>query len=343
MKRFLLSALTMFALCNGVVRADTVGNTVASAVDDYILPAFKEVEAKTAELADAALADCAADDRALRSAYHAAYDAWLGAAHLQIGPLEEAQFGFALMFWPDPRGKTAKALRRLIAEADPVAEDANKYATVSVAARGFTALERMLFDNVLISQGTEEYRCVLVRAITKDIALTAAALHQRWQDHHAMEFKSAGSSGNIAFPARHDAIRKLYTSLMTSLGFDAEARVGRPLGKLDRPRPRRAEAWRSGRSLRNLRISITAQRAFAAVLAKAGQANRESRIDAAFQRVLNQASNVDSPVMDVGDASSAWLQLDILKQDIVAIQVTLDATLGRDLDLFVGFNSRDGD
>ncbi|MEM7058136.1 MAG: imelysin family protein [Pseudomonadota bacterium] len=335
--RHLIAALA-FAGALGAAKADE--QTIAAVVDDHIIPAFAELDAAADDLATEARKDCAPTSEPLRVAYQSAYDAWLGAAHLQIGPLEEAEFAFALSFWPDPRGKTAKALRRLIAAKDPIAGSGD-YSKVSVAARGFLALERMLYDDTIT--GDAGYKCTLLRAISDDIAATADKLHQGWLDTHAASFKSAGAPGNEVFPATEDAIRKFYTALMTSLGFDAEARIGRPLGTVQKPRPRRAEARRSGRPLRNLRLSIAAQRAFAAALTPAGQDDTAPQVDAAFRRVLDQIAEVDNPLLDGTASSTAWLKIDIIKQDIVAIQVTVDGTLGRDLGLFVGFNSRDGD
>lgn len=334
---FISAAIFMVALNSAKADQADILNEV---VDQYIVPSFVDLNLATQDLASTAQGDCVSSSAALRKAYHNAYDAWLGVAHLQIGPLEDSEFAFALSFWPDPRGKTAKALRRLIAEEDPIVTSPD-YAKVSVAARGFLALERMLFDDTL--DGDAKYKCLLTRAIATDISRTSQALRDAWIDTYSAMFKSAGDDGHSVFPKREDAFRKLYTSVMTSLGFDAEARVGRPLGKIDRPRPKRAEAWRSSRPLRNLQLSIAGQRTFASILTKAGQDDTTRQVDTAFRRVLDHIDQIENPVLDATGGPNAWLKMDILKQDIVAIQVTIDGSLGRDLGLFVGFNSRDGD
>lgn len=313
---------------------------LATMIDTHVIPAFTELDRSAQTLAAVARQDCSPSSSPLRKAYHDAYDAWLGAAHLRFGPMEEVDFAFALSFWPDPRGKTAKALRRLIADQDPIAGSPD-FAKVSVAAKGFPALERLLFDDALAADPA--YQCTLTRAVASEIARTSAALLADWAGPASKIFKSAGEVGNDLFRKRDDARRKLYTSLMTSLGFDADARVGRPLGTFERPRPKRAEAWRSGRPLRNLRLSIEAQRAFAAVFAQAGEDSTAAQVNAAYLRVLNHIDEIDNPQLDGSISPSAWLKMDILKQDIIAIQVTIDGTLGRDLGLFVGFNSQDGD
>ena len=53
---------------------------------------------------------------------------------------------FAIAFWPDSRGATPKTLAELISAEDPVIYSREEFAAVSIAARGFHALEFLLFD-----------------------------------------------------------------------------------------------------------------------------------------------------------------------------------------------------
>lgn len=338
MMRALIPALAALAAWGPASAAD-----LGSIVDQHILPAFSTLDTTAKSLDGAAQAECAPGDAALRAAYHDAYDAWMAASHLQIGPLETGELGFALSFWPDPRGKTAKTLRRFVLQEDAIVETPAEYATVSVAARGFPALERMLYDDALQSVGTEAYRCKLTRAIAADIAATSGKILAAWGDEHGALMRSAGASGNAIYPKAEDAERKLYTALMTALEFNAEARVARPLGTVDRPRPRRAEAWRSGRALKNLRLSTLALKDLAARLAPDGRTDVAEPVDAAFEKTMGRIDGLGMPDFDAGGDNQRWLEIDLLRLEIVKTRNSADEFLGKALGVFVGFNARDGD
>ena len=133
-------------------------------------------------LAEAAEAGCAPVSDALRRAYHRAFDAWITVSHLRFGPAETEDRAFALAFWPDGRGKTPKTLGTLIDGSDPVVATPEEFRTVSVAARGFYALEFLLYDQAFGGRGDADYRCALIRAMTADIAATSAAIIPRLAD-----------------------------------------------------------------------------------------------------------------------------------------------------------------
>ncbi|MEM7270389.1 MAG: imelysin family protein [Pseudomonadota bacterium] len=318
-----------------ITMADSKAVQVADIVDSHILPGFAAFEDKAAALSAAAATSCAPEDAALRAAYHAAYDAWVGVAHLQIGPMETTDLGFAVQFWPDPKGKTPKALRRLIAAEDASVDSAEGYAENSVAARGVLAMERMLFD-----EGYREptaYACRLTRAIARDLALSAAALRAGWTADHAAKMRSAA---NEIYPTHDDALRKLYTTLMSALEFNAEARIARPLGTLQRPRPKRAEARRSGRSLRTLALSNAALADLADRIAAAGTAESRAAIAAQFADLAIRTEELDQPTFD---GPGPWFDIDLLRQEILNTRNLIDEQLGKEIGLFVGFNARDGD
>ena len=63
---------------------------------------------------------------------------------------------------------------------------------------------------------------------------------------------SAGAADDPAYFAPEESSKALYSALTDALQADIDLRLGRPMGTFEQPQPRRAEAWRSGRSLRNV-------------------------------------------------------------------------------------------
>ena len=304
---------------------------VEEVVDGHILPAVAAFEAAAADLADTGEADCTQD--ALRPAYQTAFDAWMGVAHLQFGPLEEAGRGLSIAFWPDTRGMVPKAVAGLIAEEDPVVDDVDAFAQVSVAGRGLFALETVLYGD---GYGAGDFACRLATALARDLGRTGQELAAAWEAYGST-LRTAGETGNAVYLSEAEAMRELYTALMTGLEFTSDQRIGRPLGTFDRPRATRAEAWRSGRSQKNVVLSLGALRDLAAELAEAPETV------AAFARAIGTAEALDDPVFAGVSDPQKRFRLEALQQEIASIQTAAAREIGAALGISQGFNSQDGD
>ena len=302
---------------------------VDGAVNEHILPGYSALAEETTLLADAA---CAAED--LKPAFSSAFDAWVRVSHLRFGPSEADDRAFALAFWPDPRGSTPKTLAALISDADPVVEDAAAFGTVSVAGRGFYALEFLLFDPQFAEQSSSPYLCTLTQAITRDIAANAAAIEAGWQNHAAL----MTAPGNDAYRTEEEAIRQLFTALATGLEFTSQARLGRPMGTFERPRPNRAEARRSDRSLRHVVLSLEATRALAGHIA-----TRDDALDALFEKAISQAEALDDPVFANVATPQGRIRVEALQSSVEEIRRYLGGTVAPRLGIVAGFNALDGD
>ena len=310
---------------------------VPEAVRDHILPATAQFSDASGALAEAALNDCTAN--ALQDEFHATYDAWMGLAHLRFGPVEEDGRVLAISFWPDTRGMVPRTVAGLIADEDVAVEDPASFAEVSIAGRGLSALERLLFEPQLSGYTTESYSCKFAQALSVDLAAMAQAIDKEWRTDFAQVVTSAGAEGNATFLTEAEAAQALYTSLTTGIEFNADQRIGRPLGTFDRPRPTRAEAHRSGRSLRNVILSLEALNSFAHALAD----GPTPQTDAAFQAALGAARELDDPVFAGVEDPQARLKVEILQQRIKAILPAVSNEVGVPLGVSAGFNATDGD
>ncbi len=304
---------------------------VPQAVTDHALPGFAAFATATAALDAAAQADCAA--QAVQPAYQAAFDAWLGVSHLTPGPLEDQGLTLAIAFWPDPKGLGQKALKTLVATGDPAALTPDAFAQQSVAVRGLFTLERLLY-----TEPQDAFHCTLTRAVAADLAAMAALADAGWRDGFADELLTAGEPGNARYLSPAEARQALFTALMTGLEFTFDSRLGRPLGTFDRPRPERAEAIASGRSLRNVTLSLTALRGLAVALVPDSPSTQ-----AAFDRALALAAGLDDPVFAGVADPAGRLQVEILQQAVDAIRVAALAEVGGTLGVDAGFNAADGD
>ena len=315
------------------------GPVLASTVEVHVLPGFAALSEATEALTQAAQTDCSPNSAELQAAYHSAFDNWISVSHLRFGPTEVQDRAFSLAFWPDTKGFTPKALSGLIAAQDAAVETPEEFAKTSVAGRGFFALEQMLFDPKFADQGTEPYQCALTRAIALDIDGNARAIGADWAIY-ATALTQPGE--NSPYRSEDEAMQELYRALTTGLEFTGDTRLGRPMGTFDRPRPNRAEARRSNRSLRHVELSLIALRDLAAHLS-ADHSGIAAGLDAAFAKAITKAQSLDDPALAGVATPQGRFRVEALQQSINDIRAIAATELGPTLGINAGFNSLDGD
>ena len=326
--------ITAFTICMAsCTQAEALD--LEAIIEGHVLPGYRQLGAAAGELASVAATDCNPANASLRGAFHKAFDSWVSVSHLRFGPSEVDDRAYALAFWPDPRGSTPKSLGRLLRTEDEVVERQETFRTVSVAARGFYALEFLLFDPQFTGTENPRYRCALIRAITVDIADNANAILDGWVNGYA---DLMVHPGNDTYRSEAEVARQLFTALSTGLEFTSEIRLGRPVGTFDRPRPNRAEARRSGRSLRHVVLSLEACRDLADRISGGKQP-----LDASFARAADRAGDLNDPVFAEVSNPQGRLHVEILQQAINTIRQQLDRDVGPRLGIAAGFNALDGD
>jgi predicted lipoprotein len=308
---------------------------VDTALDRHILPGFARFAEAAETLADTAAADCS--PQAMAPAYHAAFDAWMVVADLHLGPSETG--ALSVGFWPDGRGSTPRALAQMIADEDPIAFDATAYAEVSIAARGVFALDMLLFDPDFASYEPGSYTCQLAATIAADLARQAEALNAAWSGPFADTLRTAGAPGNATYLTPDEALRALYTQILTSLDFTADSRLGQPMGIFEQPRPARAEARRSGRSLRNVVLAAEAAHGLATALADWPLPGT----DAALAQLRLAASRIADPAFQDVTDPQARLRAEVLQQAVRGLRAAIETEIGARLGIQPGFNAQDGD
>ncbi|MEQ3710422.1 MAG: imelysin family protein [Tateyamaria sp.] len=302
---------------------------VESTITEHILPGYVALAQATDNLASDAAADCTPE--AVRPGFQAAYDAWISVSHIQFGPIEDQALSLAMSFWPDPKDSTGKALGRLAAAKDPIVDDAGQWADVSAAAQGFTALERMLYE----PQEDADYACRLTQVIATGLADKSAAILEDWPAFADL----MRDAENERFQCVEEVQRTLFTALSTGLEFLHDQRLGRPLGTFDRPRPRRAEARRSERSLRHVQLSLASLEALATTMFDGDLTDTI----AAFSDARTRAEALGDPALQGVAHPAQRFKVEVLQQAVRAVQIAVINDIGAPLGITAGFNSLDGD
>jgi len=170
----------------------------------------------------------------------------------------------------------------------------DQFANASVAVQGLPVLERILYGEdkgqQLLAGDKAERRRAIVVAIARNLHAIAADAQGIW----AANTKDPAKAANIFAANPGEGIAQAYTNLLTITQIVAEQKLGAPLGGADpaSAKPKAAEQWRSGRSLRNIQLNLeTAKNSVLAPggfsdLLPAGQAALKADLAKAFDDAI---------------------------------------------------------
>ena len=337
--------------------ADDFAALNAAMVADYLLPRYEAFSAAGEVVDEALRQDCVdgqLDAAQSGEAFHGMMDAWMTIQHLRFGPSEFLLRADRVQFWPDKRGVTGRHLAKLLTAQDPAALEPGRFAKGSVAVQGLSALERLLYAPP--KDADRAFACALAEAIGANLKEIAGGLLRDWRDGPSAYAQTLISArkGNANYLDAKEASLQLAKSLRAALLLAVDFKLGRPLGETEKSaKSKRAESWRSDRSLRNIRVNLQAAEAlyagtndagFAALLRRqAGGEALDRDIVAAFRRSEQKLAALPSSLREALDSPDGWKQVDALRQDLRELLALISGPFSQTLDLPLGFNSYDGD
>ncbi|MFV0294051.1 MAG: imelysin family protein [Paracoccus sp. (in: a-proteobacteria)] len=311
----------------------TAWSDVVNVSRDVVQPAYADLAATMAVLNLAAQADCSAG--ALQKAYQTAWDSWAGIDYFRLGPVEENGRALAMAFWPDPKSSGQRTQQGLVKGNSDVISNPDAFAKLSVAARGLSGLERLIYEPMI--NGDEDVLCLLRQATTADLARMTGEIRDEWPRFSEI-LLSAGEPGNTMYLTGDEARQAIYTQLITGLEHIADTRLGRPLGDKGKPRPELAESRASDRSLRNVALSLHALRRYALALYPDAEKTGDALV-----RAITMAEKLDDPVFAGAADPRGREKIMVLQYAVQDAKLAAEAEIGQALGIGVGFNSRDGD
>jgi predicted lipoprotein len=353
----LLAAGLLLALSQqGASAADDRAYNLRTA-DEHIIPGYRELARTTSAFDQQAATFCETPTHknleAVRESFHTTMDAWQSIQHIRFGPVELLLRSYRYQMWPDKRGTVAKHLRRVLASSDPVDLEPERFAKGSVAVQGLSAAERLLFgsDASSVDFGQDapgRRRCAVLRAIAQNLSRMSAEIVAEWtqgpESHRT--YLATAAQGNAYYQDDRELSARLLNNLHTQLQRIGDQKLGLPLGEsLERARGRRAESWRSVRSLRNIRHNLQGVRelyrtGFGPRLADEAL-GRET--EAAFARALRALEAVPKPLAQTVEDPTVRGRAETLHTEVSALAALFAGPLPQALDLPLGFNSLDGD
>ncbi|MEM1140202.1 MAG: imelysin family protein [Pseudomonadota bacterium] len=336
----------------------------ADLVASHVLPRYAVLRSAAGDLQAATTAFCTAPDAtglaAVREAFQSTSGAWAAIEHVRFGPIEFLTRHERMSFWPDRRNATSKALTSLIGNTELALDQPRVYINQSAAGQGLPAIERLLFsDGVLPADfmGAEggDRRCAVLRGIVGNVAAIASDTASAWLegDPPFKDYFATVGEDNAYFATHAEGAVAFVKSLMDGLYALSEVKLVRPLGASpEEARPRRAEQWRSGRTLAIVSANLNAlveiagpaeEGRLAALALQSGAPSEAADIAGRLQAAADLLATIDSPLDEALADPDVWAQIDGVRQEIAAIRTAFETQSLPALGLSAGFNRFDGD
>jgi len=330
---------------------NTDWNAINMAITDaHVLPAYQHFAEASSGLATAAENFCAAVTpeslTQMQQAFGESFDGWQGVQHIQFGPITYFSWNFRMQYWPDDNGTGGRQLTALLASGDMTALEPDTFARQSVGVQGYPALERLLFDtDSLALLQAEPYRCLVVSTIAANLSSMASGVYAQWRDEFRQVIATADERG--FFESAEDATIDFMKGLVESIRRNQQQKLEAVLGESQaEARPRRAEAWRSERSVSNLQLNLAAL----TDLYSAGEPALRSTllpadlpgVDASFIEAKQSLDAAPASLTAALETTEGYAAVKQARDAFDALFEALEAAL-KHTDLYLGFNSLDGD
>jgi predicted lipoprotein len=323
--------------------------------DQFVIPTYRALVAAT-EAQEKAWATFAAkretgDVALLRAAYNAAADAWANAQLIKTGPITLFLRYDRFAYWPEARNATARALGQLLASGNAKDLTAESLAHDSVAGQGLPALERLLYDGdnpaaLLKASGKDgPWRVQVGQGISRNLAAISRDVLKDWTVPDGVRAAIAANKGwKNLFADGAEASRLLLTDLVAGFKLMHDVKLLPVLGaNAAAAKPRSAEAWRSGRTQRDLVLNLSSAQAMERAFAATAPAAHRTKLDGLFAAAVKA---MDAAPADLGEAAAdpkRRPRVEAARVAIKAVQTEIANTLPGDVGVTLGFNSLDGD
>ena len=328
----------------------------AALVETHALPRYERLAVATNAFAEAAESFCAGGNGAgreqLRLRFHDAMDAWMGVQHLRFGPVDSRTRGFRFYFWPQARNKVGEAVAELVAEGQDEATLATRIERANVAVQGLLAAEVLVYDDRYF--GTDAKACALLTAVAANMRSMAAAMLAEWREGDASFARIMAMPGpdNAYFEDHPAATLAFFQGFHDSLQLIFDVNLKPVIGESAATvRPVLAESRLSGRSQRNIVVTIEALQALYLGEGSAGLGDLTTVADPkldrlmrkAFRLTLATAQSIEGSVEQAAADPARRPPVKKLAKQMQALKQIVRDRLAPALGLAVGFNALDGD
>jgi len=314
--------------------------------DELVIPAYQNLESRSLELISATESFCfdlsVPNLDLLKNAYQQSMSAWQAIQHIQFGPITYFNWNYRMQYWPDDRGTSGRQLSSLIASEDETLLVSDSFARQSVGVQGLPALERILYnDDALIEFQNNNYLCLLSGTIARNINEISSGVSQRWQDEFRALVLDPVTGG--VYENAEDLSIDFLKSLQEAIAKIRDQKLAPALGEsLASSRIRAAESWRSEKSLANIKNNLSNLESLFSAYTVAFHEEDVTAVTEVFADLVMTLSTFPDSMSIVLTNEGQYNQVQALHSEVEALHEALETAL-KNTDLYLGFNSLDGD
>lgn len=308
-----------------------------------IASGYAEFVTDSGALQQQAQAYCQAQDEhnieTVQSAWREAFLAWQQVRFVDFGPIEQDNIAWQLQFWPDSKNLVARKTDNWLTAEQPI--DPPALAADSVAAKGFPALEYVLFDpRVTESKHAlpAPRSCEFLQTVSAHIQTNAVRLNNDWARFAAH------------FLSRPEYAHTTVSATMHTLEILRDKRLAAPmgLGGKGRRNPYISDAWRSGESLAAIEATLAGLRSYflpglAELMAERELGPLAEQFQARLNETLERLDSMAPAMAPLLVSDEGYRTLQLLYIDVDRLTTLLNGTIASELGIIKGFNSSDGD
>ncbi len=314
--------------------------------DELVIPAYQNLESRSLDLVNATENFCSnlsgSNLDFLKNAYLQSMDAWQAIQHIQFGPITYFNWNYRIQYWPDERGTSGRQLSFLIAAQDESILARNDFSRQSVGVQGLPVLERLLFENEFISEfQNNSYLCLLTETIARNINEISSGVTQRWQDEYRALVLDPVAGG--FYEDAEDLSIDFLKALQEAIVKIRDLKLASVLGEsFFTTRYRSAESWRSENSLANIKNNLRNLESLFSAYNSAFHVEDAAKVTDIFVVLTMALAELpDSLTMTLLNETQ-YTQVQEVYAEVEALHEALETAL-KNTDLYLGFNSLDGD
>ncbi|MCF6190828.1 MAG: imelysin family protein [Cocleimonas sp.] len=344
---------TLWLLSLLIISQSTVAldwsETNKAVTDDFAIPRFLQLLDSSKQLVIQTKTFCQKGDAEefdkTRGEFHKTMDAWQQIQILRTGPQEMFMRNFRLQMWPDRSNTGAKQIRKLLANKDIDALKPEVFKRSSTAVQGLSAIERLIYSKDITAtdfqeNGKANYRCQLLQAITVNISSISSNLLKEWSGNHKEILATPGEE-NEMYDSHKEVATLLLKEVATELQAVYDQKFKRPVNK--RFRYKRAESWRSERSLRNITLNLESAEALFKIgfVSHLKDETLKEKAYKEFREAIKTGKTFTQSLLKTHEEKpeelASWMK------QVSQLKRTITVDVAKELDIALGFNSLDGD
>ncbi|MDK1384048.1 imelysin family protein [Sinorhizobium sp. 8-89] len=348
------------ALSPRVLDEAALPGVMAKAVDDFVIPGYRDLSHSTALLVEATSTLCRAPSEpaleTTRAAFSGVVRKWSAIEIVRLGPALEQNRFERFLFYPDRKSTGLKQVQAILAKGDETATEPGRLKTKSVAVQGLGALEYVLYGTgaEVLAGKNGDFRCRYGHAISQNLKAIASELLAAWEKPDGIQagWKKPGP-GNPLFRDNKEAATELLGILVHSVEMVKDQRL-RPFyagaidGKRDESRPKLAIYWRSENTMPSISANLRALQmlfntAAMESLLPADSRSIASSVNFLLKSLIGAADRIDGPIDAALADEKQRATLDFIALNTADLLDRLNRDFGGAIGLGAGFSFADGD